>query len=169
MVPYCEKHVPEYHEWMKSPELQRLTGSEPLTYEEELQMQKSWRDSEDKCTFIILHKETFDEDQDEIRAMIGDTNIFLNEKIGEAEIMIAKSKFRGQKLGKERKESFFLQRFKFSKKIVKFLTKILKYNCKNCNTYSMFRMGIHDPNVVVRSNKSRHPKLRSQNQNGQPC
>ena len=91
MVPYCEKHVPEYHEWMKSPELQRLTGSEPLTYEEELQMQKSWRDSEDKCTFIILHKETFDEDQDEIRAMIGDTNIFLNENIGEAEIMIAKS------------------------------------------------------------------------------
>jgi len=101
LVPYCEKHVPEYHEWMKSPELQRLTGSEPLTYEEELQMQKSWRDSEDKCTFIILHKETFDEDQDEIRAMIGDTNIFLNEKIGEAEIMIAKSKFRGQKLGWE--------------------------------------------------------------------
>ena len=106
MVPYCEKHVGEYHEWMKSPELQRLTGSEPLTYEEELQMQKSWRDSEDKCTFIILHKETFDEDQDEIRAMIGDTNIFLNEKVGEAEIMIAKSKFRGQKLG-EKKTLFF--------------------------------------------------------------
>ena len=36
LVPYCEKHVPEYHEWMKSPELQRLTGSEPLTYEEEI-------------------------------------------------------------------------------------------------------------------------------------
>ena len=121
MVPYCEKHVPEYHEWMKSPELQRLTGSEPLTYEEELQMQKSWRDSEDKCTFIILHKETFDEDQDEIRAMIGDTNIFLNEKIGEAEIMIAKSKFRGQKLGKA---SFFTTFFNFRKKIVKFLTKL---------------------------------------------
>ena len=107
MVPYCEKHVPEYHEWMKSPELQRLTGSEPLTYEEELQMQKSWRDSEDKCTFIILHKETFDEDQDEIRAMIGDTNIFLNEKVGEAEIMIAKSKFRGQKLGEKKNFIYF--------------------------------------------------------------
>ena len=146
MVPYCEKHVGEYHEWMKSPELQRLTGSEPLTYEEELQMQKSWRDSEDKCTFIILHKETFDEDQDEIRAMIGDTNIFLNEKVGEAEIMIAKSKFRGQKLGE--KKLYFFQ-------------------C-NFSSKSMFRLGIHDPNDVIRSNKSRHPKLRSQNQNGQP-
>merc|ERR1711860_278165 len=120
LVPYCEKHVGEYHEWMKSPELQRLTGSEPLTYEEELQMQKSWRDSEDKCTFIILHKETFDEDQDEIRAMIGDTNIFLNEKVGEAEIMIAKSKFRGQKLGE--KKLYFFQ-------------------C-NFSSKSMFRLGI---------------------------
>jgi len=102
LVPYCEKHVPEYHEWMKSPELQRLTGSEPLTYDQELEMQKSWRDSEDKCTFIILHKETFNSEKDEIKAMIGDTNIFLNEeKIGEAEIMIAKSNFRGQKLGWE--------------------------------------------------------------------
>ena len=102
MVPYCQKHVPEYHEWMKSPELQRLTGSEPLTYDQELEMQKSWRDSEDKCTFIILHKDTFDSGKDEIKAMIGDTNIFLNEeKIGEAEIMIAKSNFRGQKLGWE--------------------------------------------------------------------
>ena len=101
LVPYCEKHVPEYHEWMKSPELQRLTGSEPLTYEEELEMQKSWRDSEDKCTFIILHKSTFETEKCEIKAMIGDTNIFTNEKVGEAEIMIAKSDFRGQKLGWE--------------------------------------------------------------------
>lgn len=38
---YCR-----YHEWMKSPELQHLTGSEPLTIDEEYQMQKSWQEDE---------------------------------------------------------------------------------------------------------------------------
>jgi hypothetical protein len=37
-------------------ELQHLTGSEPLTLDEEYQMQETWRDSADKCTFIVLKK-----------------------------------------------------------------------------------------------------------------
>ena len=32
---------------MKSPELQELTASEPLTLEEEYEMQKTWREDED--------------------------------------------------------------------------------------------------------------------------
>lgn len=36
-----------YHEWMKSPELQQLTASEPLTLEQEYLMQKSWRQDDD--------------------------------------------------------------------------------------------------------------------------
>jgi hypothetical protein len=29
-----------YHEWMKSPELLELTASEPLTFDEEMEMQR---------------------------------------------------------------------------------------------------------------------------------
>lgn len=39
--------ISRYHDWMASPELQKLTASEPLTLEEEFQMQKSWAADED--------------------------------------------------------------------------------------------------------------------------
>ncbi|XP_062710103.1 alpha/beta-tubulin-N-acetyltransferase 9 [Aedes albopictus] len=111
LVPYESKHVPKYHEWMKSPELQELTASEPLSLEEEYQMQKSWREDDDKCTFLILDKAEYDGSGDEIAALIGDTNIFLQPndseedddglKTGEIEIMIAEPLARGKRYGWE--------------------------------------------------------------------
>lgn len=111
LVPYESKHVPKYHEWMKSPELQELTASEPLSLEEEYQMQKSWREDDDKCTFLILDKAEYDRSGDEIAALIGDTNIFLQPndseedddglKTGEIEIMIAEPLARGKRYGWE--------------------------------------------------------------------
>ena len=82
-------------------------------------MQVSWRDSADKCTFIILDKDILEKDKTdpesrrderEIRAMVGDTNLFLqspeeDEKtspiVAEAEIMIAEPGARGKRLGWE--------------------------------------------------------------------
>ena len=55
-----------------------------------LALQKSWRDSDDKCTFIVIsnpdHSGASFSSADlsaEIDNMVGDTNLFLQESTGE--------------------------------------------------------------------------------------
>lgn len=91
-VPYCEQHVCTYNNWMKDPWLREMTASEPLSLEEEFAMQKSWREDDDKLTFIVL-------DKGRGEAMAGDVNLFLNDhedrSTGEIEVMIAEAESRG--------------------------------------------------------------------------
>lgn len=111
LVPYERKHVEKYHQWMKSEELQELTASDPLSLEEEYQMQQSWRNDEDKCTFLILDRQCYEQTKDEIKALVGDTNIFIQSNtedgsslhriVGEIEIMIAETAARGKRYGWE--------------------------------------------------------------------
>ncbi|KAM9296094.1 alpha/beta-tubulin-N-acetyltransferase 9 [Gastrophryne carolinensis] len=105
LVPYEPHHVPRYHEWMKSEELQELTASEPLTLEQEYDMQRSWREDNDKCTFIILDAAKWDQECPEEHCMVGDVNLFIvdpeNPALAEIEIMIAEPAFRGKGLGEE--------------------------------------------------------------------
>ncbi|XP_075241265.1 N-acetyltransferase 9-like protein [Convolutriloba macropyga] len=54
LVPYNLNHVEKYHSWMNNSELLELTASEPLTLDEEFSMQKSWRDDDDKLTFLVI-------------------------------------------------------------------------------------------------------------------
>uniref|UniRef100_A0A914DE62 N-acetyltransferase domain-containing protein n=1 Tax=Acrobeloides nanus TaxID=290746 RepID=A0A914DE62_9BILA len=86
---------------MESEELRTLTASERLTLEQEYEMQKKWREDEDKCTFIILSKQLFEETQNELESMIGDVNIFFTPEGSELEVMIAEPRFRGCGIGKE--------------------------------------------------------------------
>jgi RimJ/RimL family protein N-acetyltransferase len=97
LVPYCQEHVLKYHEWMKDPALLEATGSEPLTLDEEYDMQKSWRDDPKKCTFIVLARDRVSEQalanleqnashsqdgtfvSNTLSAMAGDVNLFLSE------------------------------------------------------------------------------------------
>ncbi|XP_056628117.1 N-acetyltransferase 9 isoform X2 [Triplophysa dalaica] len=106
LVPYNADHVPRYHQWMSSPDLQKLTASEPLTLEQEYDMQKSWKEDNDKCTFIVLDKQKWaDPSIPEEGCMVGDVNIFLTDPsdptLAELEIMIAVPCYRGKGLGKE--------------------------------------------------------------------
>ena len=105
LVPYRREHVERYHDFMKDPYLLEMTGSEPLTFEEEIEMQQTWRDDDDKCTFILLRNDKLEETlidsfgqafPDDLRnqegipklsssfigknipAMIGDANLFFH-------------------------------------------------------------------------------------------
>jgi RimJ/RimL family protein N-acetyltransferase len=92
-------------------------------------MQQTWKDDDDKCTFILLSKDTCNSHLDinelknlpstfikaTLHSMIGDVNLFLSEdsddeddvtktvkrKQAEVDIMIAESDQRGKGIGKE--------------------------------------------------------------------
>ena len=56
----------------------------PQSYitEDEYKMQETWRDSVDKCTFIVLDKDLLESyaltERDTIDSMVGDTNLFIS-------------------------------------------------------------------------------------------
>ncbi|KAK5090551.1 hypothetical protein LTR05_000725 [Lithohypha guttulata] len=111
LVPYCKHHVAKYHGWMKDPDLQVATASEPLTLEAEYAMQRSWRTDSDKLTFIscLAQPDGQTSQREDIASAIGDVNLFVvtdeeesGELViaGEVEIMVAERQNRYQGTGR---------------------------------------------------------------------
>jgi RimJ/RimL family protein N-acetyltransferase len=108
LIPYKEQHVERYHSWMTDPELQELTESEPLSLEQEYEMQESWMRDDDKLTFIIVAAEVYENDEvgDDVESMVGDVNCFFNDPEDrlqrvEIEVMIAEKAYRRRGFGRE--------------------------------------------------------------------
>ncbi|XP_068120620.1 alpha/beta-tubulin-N-acetyltransferase 9 [Hyperolius riggenbachi] len=141
LVPYEPHHVPRYHEWMMSEELQKLTASEPLTLEQEYDMQRSWREDNDKCTFIILDAVKWNQGYPEEQCMVGDVNLFIvdpeNTSLAEIEIMIAEPAYRGKGLGEESVRLMLFYGASTLKTTI-FQAKIGQENIKSVQLFSKF-------------------------------
>jgi RimJ/RimL family protein N-acetyltransferase len=99
LVPYLPQHVPRYHEWMSDPTLQKLTCSEPLTFDEEVVNQVEWLKSDDKLTFIILMAGTDADNGNGMRRleMLGDCNCFIDPRdteVAEVEVSLSEVAYR---------------------------------------------------------------------------
>uniref|UniRef100_A0A3P8TIH9 N-acetyltransferase domain-containing protein n=1 Tax=Amphiprion percula TaxID=161767 RepID=A0A3P8TIH9_AMPPE len=84
----------------------QLTESTCYKLIQEYNMQRSWREDDEKYTFIILNKQRWmDSSLEEEQCMVGDVNIFLTDptdpSLAELEIMIAEASYRGKGIGKE--------------------------------------------------------------------
>ncbi|XP_064552664.1 alpha/beta-tubulin-N-acetyltransferase 9 [Drosophila montana] len=144
LVPYEARHVPKYHQWMSSPTLRSLTASDELTLDEEYAMQQSWRQDDDKLTFIVLCADIYNKTNDEIAAMVGDTNLFVRhdeesqQYVAEAEIMIAAPEARGKGYGREA----MLLMFKYAQQqlpVTKFEAKIDMDNAISLRLFERFQ------------------------------
>lgn len=151
LLPYLKDHVQEYHEWMTSPQLLEQTASEPLTLEEEYQMQQTWTNDPYKFTFIIGISQ---------REIIGDVNLFLyewddddakNKKerfFGEIEIMIAKQEYRNKGIAIEAIQMFlkYLKNVYFVEQQQRYgpiSTIIAKISKENIASQALFEKKLH--------------------------
>ncbi|KAI8620467.1 GNAT domain-containing protein [Chytriomyces sp. MP71] len=112
LVPYLRHHVDTYHMWMTDPFLLEMTASEPLSMDDEYEMQASWAIDETKLTFIVLSK-LLERDNGSppvettnYGRMIGDVNLYFTDfedPFGKPEIecMIAEPTMRRRGLGLE--------------------------------------------------------------------
>lgn len=130
---------------MSNKEIQELTSSEPLTLDEEYEMQINWLNDIDKLTFIVLSKELYEKSmsmnkiEQEIYSMVGDVNIFLStdedkedelKTVAELEVMIVDKINRGRGYGIESIRLMINYALKFLKnpKLERFIVKIDENN-----------------------------------------
>lgn len=70
LVPFLPSHVPLYHVWMSNPSNLELTGSEPVSLEEQEKVRLDWIHQSDRHIFII----------ERAGAIVGDIGVVLMEE-----------------------------------------------------------------------------------------
>lgn len=80
LVPYEDVHVLMYHQWLEDAHIQEMTATEPVTLDEEYQLQKEWSFATDKFIKIIKAKDS--------GRLVGDINVFFSADGDAAEINI---------------------------------------------------------------------------------
>eukprot|EP01129_Flabellula_baltica_P007551 TRINITY_DN2954_c0_g1_i3.p2 TRINITY_DN2954_c0_g1~~TRINITY_DN2954_c0_g1_i3.p2 ORF type:complete len:185 (+),score=39.53 TRINITY_DN2954_c0_g1_i3:852-1406(+) len=138
LVPYKPHHVEQYNTWLTDSAIQELTGTEPVSLEEEYQSQKDWESAQDRNIFIVLDKSIPRDNQDGY-AMAGDVNLFLEEGeegeiIGELDIMIAEEQSRRKGIASRAIELMMQYAYEF-KKVSKFIVKINDDNEPSLNLF----------------------------------
>ena len=158
LVPYQREHVPRYNSWMQDPELLRLTGSEPLSLEEELDNQVSWYEDATKVTFIICTRTDADEG-DLTRGMVGDVNAFLSPLVdddedepstassrqlsAEIEVMIAEPQQRRAGLAREALLLFFHWLLERVPSVARLVVKITDDNAPSLRLFRSLGFTLH--------------------------
>ncbi len=181
-MPYRPEHVPKYHDWMSINEIQELTSSEPLSLEEEYQMQMNWLNDEDKLTFIVLSRDLYEsaheknETDREIYSMVGDVNLFLSEDteenhsqlehLAELNVMIVDHANRNKGFGSESISLMMNYAKQNFKSIVKFIAKIDETNMPSIRMFqNKFRFALISHSQVFKQ-VLLELKINSTNSNG---
>ncbi|EAS01956.1 GNAT family acetyltransferase (macronuclear) [Tetrahymena thermophila SB210] len=145
LFPYLQEFIPIYHNWMQDEEILFLTGSEPLTLEEEKENQLSWLKDNEKYTFIIFEKDaTIDLQQPNFPEytknykMAGDINLFfhpyIEENEAEIDVMIGEKSARKKGLAQTAVQIMMDFGNAFFKKN-RFIAKIKKENQKSISLF----------------------------------
>lgn len=130
---FREAMYEKYFEWFQDEEIRRETSTDGLTKEEVAGLQEIWSQP-NVYSFIICNKDNYIHDSPD-KSMIGDINIFIQDSIGEINIMIAEKSFRRKGIASE-VLAFIIN---FSKTQLHLLQLIAKINSNNTSSIKLFQ------------------------------
>ena len=132
LTEFRESMYEKYFEWFQDEEIRRETSTDGLTREEVAGLQGIWSQAH-VYSFIICDKESYVCDLPG-KSMIGDVNLFIQDSVGEINIMVAEKTFRRKGIASE-VLAFIIN---FSKTQLRLGQLIAKINSNNTSSIKLF-------------------------------